>query len=180
MTIWFTSDTHFAHKNMVKVFKLPDGSPSRPFQTVAEMDETLIQRWNEVVKPADHIYHLGDVTMHRRIEEIRYRVLDRLVGHKRLILGNHDLDTVQNYLKWFKKIVAVRVHDNILFSHIPIHIESLGRFTANVHGHTHHRTLRTVTQPDGRKIPYINVCVEQTDYRPISLEEVKERIRRAS
>ena len=78
----------------------------------------------------------------------------------------------------------MNVLDNILFTHIPVHPSSLGRFVANVHGHTH-------TQPDypaHRRInvdnhvtwvPWINVCVEKTDYRPIHLDEVKRRIRLA-
>ena len=178
MTIFFTSDTHFSHANMVTTFTLPDGSPARTFASVDEMDETMIARWNEAVRPQDHIYHLGDLTMHRQIGQIRYRVLDRLHGHKRLLLGNHDADKVQNYLQWFEKIFASRVLDRILFTHIPVHPESLGRFRANVHGHTHHRTLPAV-QKDERVVPYVNVCVEQTNYTPISLDEVQTRIRKA-
>ncbi len=178
--LWFTSDTHFSHQNMVEKFKLPDGSPARAFASVEEMDETMIERWNEVVKPHHHIYHLGDVTMHRQVGQIRYHILNRLQGHKRLLLGNHDADKVQNYLEWFEKIYASRVIDRILFTHIPVHPESLGSFKANVHGHLHHRCLTPVTVTDHkghgdkeRQVPYINVCVEKTAYRPISLEEIQ-------
>ncbi len=170
MTLWYISDTHFDHANMIRTFKLADGSPARDFPSVEAMNETMIERWNEVVRPSDHIYHLGDVTMHRQIGQIKYRVLDRLNGHKRLLLGNHDLDKVENYLPWFEKIKACQVHDHILFTHIPVHPQSLGRFAANVHGHTHHQVLPAAT------VPYINVCVEQTAYRPISLEEIKARL----
>jgi len=183
MTIWFTSDTHFGHRNMVEKFTLADGSPARKFASVEEMDETMITRWNEVVRPSDHVYHLGDVTMHRQLGQIKYSVLDRLAGHKRLVLGNHDADKVENYLQWFEKIFASRVLDQILFTHIPVHPESLGRFRANVHGHTHHQCLPPVTKIDQkgygrveRVVPYINICVEQTDYRPLSLEQIKAMI----
>lgn len=187
MVIWFVSDTHWGHRNMVEKFKLEDGSPARDFSSVKEMDETMIQRWNEVVKPEDHVYHLGDVTMHRQIRQIKYSVLDRLQGHKRLLLGNHDADTVENYLLWFKKIFSCRVLDNILFTHIPVHPDSLGRFQANVHGHTHHMCLPPAKKIDHkgygdreRLVPYVNVCVEKTQYRPISLEEVKQLIEKSS
>lgn len=183
MTIWFTSDTHFDHENMITKFVLANGRPAREFASVEEMNETMIARWNEVVRPSDHIYHLGDVTMHRQVAQIRYRVLDRLNGHKRLLLGNHDADQVQNYLPWFKKIFASRVIDRILFTHIPVHPDSLGRFHANVHGHTHHRILDPVIVTDHkgygdstRRVPYLNVCVERTDYRPVSLEQIKKLI----
>ena len=183
MTIWFTSDTHFDHANMIHTFKLPDGSPARDFPDVETMNETMIARWNEVVRPSDHIYHLGDLTMHRKIETIQHRVLNRLNGHKRLLLGNHDADTIQNYARWFEKIFASRVLDRILFTHIPVHSESMTRFVANVHGHTHHVCYPPVRTTDHkgygateRVVPYLNICVERTGYRPLSLEEIKAQL----
>ena len=182
--LWFISDTHFDHRRMVDEFKLEDGSPARKFASVEEMNEAMIERWNEVVRPQDHIYHLGDLTMHRKIGTIRHRILNRLNGHKRLLLGNHDADKIESYLEWFEKIYASRVIDNILFTHIPVHPESLGRFRANCHGHTHHRVYQPVKITDHkgcgdreRLVPYINCCVERLDYRPISLEEIQKRIK---
>lgn len=52
--LYFTSDHHFGHKNIIKFSE-------RPFQDVHEMDEVLIQKWNEKVQPEDEVYHLGDV-----------------------------------------------------------------------------------------------------------------------
>jgi len=147
----------------------------------------MIQRWNEVVQPQDHVWHLGDLTMHRKIHTIKYRILDRLNGHKRLLLGNHDLDTIQHYAEWFEKIKGSHVHDNILFTHIPVHPESLGRFRANCHGHTHCNNYPPAIRykhvngvQDKQRpysTPYINVSVEQTAYWPISLEEIQELVR---
>lgn len=79
--IWFTSDTHFSHKNTLRYC-------GRPFWTKEQCDEAMIARWNAVVKPEDTVYHLGDVAMHTAPI---VRILPRLNGKKILIVGNHDL-----------------------------------------------------------------------------------------
>lgn len=180
MTIWYTSDSHFRHENIIKY-------SNRPFKHADEMDECLIERWNEVVKPEDHVWHLGDVTMMRSANQRwdLYGIIRKLNGHKRLILGNHDHFPVSVYIEaGFEKIKASWVHDNLLLTHIPVHPDSLGRFGACVHGHTHNNCYPAVVKEDDkgygkhrRVVPYVNICVEQTNYRPISLEEVKERVR---
>jgi len=77
--IWFTSDTHFGHENIIKYC-------NRPFKTIREMDDALISNWNECVKPDDIVWHLGDFAMMRNPENI----LRRLNGHINLVYGNHD------------------------------------------------------------------------------------------
>lgn len=174
MTIWFTSDTHFDHANIL-TFTRPDGSPLRPFASVEEMNETIIERWNAVVKPSDHIYHLGDVTMARGKAWTHIdTILARLHGHKRICLGNHDQLQSAWYFRQFEKIKAINVLDNIAFTHIPIHPESLGRFKANVHGHLH--ANRVITSSNHLDSRYLSVCVEQTDYTPVSLDALKARL----
>ena len=174
MTIFFTSDTHFDHANIL-TFQRADGTPLRPFANVDEMNETLIARWNEVVRPSDHIYHLGDVTMARGKATTHIdQIMRRLNGHKRICLGNHDQLASRWYFEHFEKVKAYNVLDGLLFTHIPIHPESLGRFRANVHGHLHaNRVMASPHHPDQR---YLSVCVEHTDYRPVSLEELKTQI----
>ena len=182
MTIFYISDTHWDHAKIIEY-------SNRPFGSVEEMNEIMIQRWNEWVKPQDHVWHLGDVTMHRQIGQIKHRILDRLNGHKRLVLGNHDMDTAEHYLGFFEKVKGVHVHDNILFTHIPVHPESLGRFAANIHGHTHcsvYKPAQRFKYVNGEldktrpyEVPYINLCVEMVDYRPVSLEEVRLMIDKA-
>ena len=156
------SDTHFGHAGVLS-FKNEDGSPLRSFSCIEEMDEHMIERWNSVVRPQDHIYHLGDVVMRQQVLDV---VMPRLNGHKRLVRGNHDIFRTKHYMRYFDEIYGVRVLDNMIFSHIPIHPESLGRFKANVHGHTHGQ------RPLGGK--YIDVSVENIDFTPVPLYKLAE------
>lgn len=163
MTIFFISDTHFGHTNILK-FTKADGSKLRPWDDLEEMHEAMVQNWNSVVKPQDKVYHLGDVYMGGRPD---MPLLERLNGHKRLVLGNHDGYDTSCYLKHFEHVYGSRQFDGFIFTHIPIHTDSLARWGHNVHGHLHANGVN-----DAR---YINVSVEQIDYTPISLDELKSR-----
>ena len=80
-SVWFTSDLHFWHKNVIKFC-------TRPWETPEAMNEGLITNWNEVVQPWDSVYILGDVFFCGTIEA--KRILSLLKGKKYLIAGNHD------------------------------------------------------------------------------------------
>jgi calcineurin-like phosphoesterase family protein len=174
MNVFLISDTHFSHKNICS-FTKNDGSKLRPFDNVEEMDELMIENWNKTVRPIDKVYHLGDVAINRN----GLKVLERLNGKKVLIKGNHDIFPLKDYLSHFYDIRAYHILDKMILSHIPIHPNSNGRFKVNIHGHTHSNKVM-------RKLPshwceaieeidpfYFCVCVEQINYTPISLEEVK-------
>lgn len=79
--IWFTSDTHFGHKNIIRYC-------NRPFSSVEEMDEVMIIRWNSIVKQKDIVYHLGDVTMGSYNDF--WKIIPRLNGTIHIITGSHD------------------------------------------------------------------------------------------
>lgn len=81
---FYTADTHFGHAGMLTF-------GARPFATTDEMDRYLIDRWNDVVKPDDIIYHLGDFACGDRDPARIKKIFDQLKGRKFLILGNHDL-----------------------------------------------------------------------------------------
>lgn len=168
----FLSDSHFGHEGVLKFKINEEGDLLRHgFKDINHMDETMIERWNSVVKPNDHCYHLGDVAMKWRL----LSVVKRLNGHKRLIFGNHDIFDYQKYAEaGFEKLMGMRVMDGIIFTHVPVHPNQLHRFKLNVHGHTHEKLVRLDNgNVDTR---YLNVCVEQLAYTPISLEEIKKRI----
>ena len=166
MNIFLVSDTHFGHQGVTQ-FLNNDGTKLRPWDNTFDMDEDLIENWNKVVRPKDKVYHLGDVVINRKA----LPTLARLNGEKILIKGNHDIFRAEEYLAYFKDLRAYHVLDKFILSHIPIHKNSIERWSANIHGHLH---SNRVTLEDGSIDPkYICVCVEQTNFTPISFEEVK-------
>jgi len=170
MGIFFISDTHFGHKNIIDFC-------NRPFDSVEAMDEAMISNWNSVVSPKDTVYHLGDFG--RGTTKYLIDTISRLNGNITLLLGNHDshkwgmtegallaFDSVTTYreLKIDKKLI-------VLF-HYPIaswngsHHGSL-----HLHGHSH-GTVAT----NGNRLD-VGVDGHSPDipatYTPRSLEEVK-------
>jgi calcineurin-like phosphoesterase family protein len=181
MTIWISSDLHLGHENIIQYGQ-------RPFKDVVEMGEKLREYHNSLVKPSDHWYNLGDVTMKRggRVQQEWFiNEMKKWNGHKRLIMGNHDHLTLKTYAVVFEKILGTgRWMDNMWLSHFPIHPTAMGNADACIHGHIHqNRSPEPVIQIDKtqriRYKPYINVSVEAIGYKPVSLEEVKDMVKRA-
>jgi len=182
-SVFLVSDTHFGHEKTCSVFKREDGSPLRPFKNAEEMDEEMVRRWNERVRPNDKVYHLGDVVINRKALNVLYR----LNGDKVLIRGNHDIFKLSDYTEHFRDIRGYHVMNGMILSHIPISEDSLARFGANIHGHLHANRVkkaRGVDAKTGRTLysdeidpRYHCVCVEQTDFTPILFEDVIARIK---
>lgn len=182
--IFFISDPHHGHEKCYTTFKRADGvTPLRPFASAEEGDEEMVKRWNEVVKEFDKVYVLGDVVISKK----HLPILSRLNGSKRLVRGNHDIFKTSEYAQYFKEIYGVRVLDDMVLSHVPLHPQSITpRWNVNVHGHLHanivERTVQHIhtdayheeTIPDPL---YFSVCVEQIDYRPIEYSELNKRIK---
>jgi calcineurin-like phosphoesterase family protein len=134
--IFFTSDTHFGHANCMKF--CPD---TRLGSDVDEMDELLIQAWNNKVKPRDRVYHLGDFSFHKKEKTVE--IISRLNGHIHLIEGNHDrqLDSVEGRSLFVSKQIYKTItidKTRIVLMHTPI--ESWDRMhygSLHLHGHTH-------------------------------------------
>ncbi len=82
--IYFTSDLHFHHNNILKY-------TTRPYATLEEMHEGIIQQWNSVVTPEDTTYHLGDFSFATASKAGTVKdILHRLNGNIVLLQGNHD------------------------------------------------------------------------------------------
>jgi calcineurin-like phosphoesterase family protein len=175
MQIWIHSDWHLWHENIYTfTYKDADGLDRRVrerFNDAREGDAYIEQRWRDLIRPEDHVYCLGDLTMQRgkhRAEEF-IKLFRSLPGHKRLILGNHDQYHVSTYSEaGFQKVKGSNMIDGLLLTHYPVHPSSLAfKVKANLHGHIHQNQ-----SPPGK---YINCCVEVNNYEPIPLEELKLR-----
>lgn len=167
--IYFTSDTHFNHSNLIE--KQP-----RPFGDGAEMTETLIANWNDRVRPQDSVYHLGDFALswgskHKQCIEDIYT---RLNGQKFLIKGNHDrkevIDLPWQFVRDYYeiKVDLGGVHkQRIVLSHYAFKVWNQSHRGAwMLHGHSHGNLEHG---PYGK---IADVGVDCWDYAPVSLEEV--------
>ena len=147
-----TSDWHLGHRNILKY---------RPFGTIAEHDGLLIKNYREMVGKNDVVWFLGDMVF----EADQLHVLWELPGRKKLILGNHDLERfgkVGDLHSVFEQVHALVKYKGAWLSHCPVHPDELmHRAKVNVHGHLHNGVIE-----DER---YINICPEQTNYRPVVL-----------
>lgn len=188
MTIWLASDHHLFHENMMR-FEREPGVPLRHFKDAAEMNEVILENHNAVVSTSDHVYFMGDVTF--KYGKEFDTLFNAFKGKKRLIVGNHD--TVKNMANHFQKISCWRYFNEkdvpgfipFTATHVPIHPGSCkGLF--NAHGHTHwnlvtktevlegFRPQVTLTEPN---LFYLNLCMERTDYKPVSLAQVQSMLR---
>ena len=132
--IFYISDLHFGHKNIISY-------DNRQFFTVAEMDQALIENWNSVVKKDDIVYVLGDVSWYNREEQ--KKIVKQLNGQKVLILGNHD-----TYGAYDDGFIAhydyLETNDNgrkVVLSHYPIvSYNGMYRGWYHLYGHVHNTT----------------------------------------
>jgi calcineurin-like phosphoesterase family protein len=91
MAVFFTSDTHYFHGNIIKYC-------NRPFASVEKMNDVLVDNWNQIVKPEDHVFHLGDVAFANMGKVMP--LLNKLNGTITLIRGNHDPEVMASCPRW--------------------------------------------------------------------------------
>lgn len=183
---FLTADPHFLHRGSCR-WTNSEGERIRPFDDEVKMTDTLIENWNEVVHPENRVYILGDISMSKKGAEY---ALPKLNGRKVLVAGNHDICKLEFYAKYFDDVRACVEKRGFIMTHIPIHPDCLTRWGVNVHGHTHNNSVMiketyrkkslfglhytgTRIVPDKR---YICVSVEQTDYYPIDMQIIMDRI----
>jgi calcineurin-like phosphoesterase family protein len=163
MNVWFSSDTHFGHANIIRL-------ADRPYADLAEMDEALIANWNSRVGRDDRVYFLGDLSFHR--PEITRGIVRRLNGEIHLVVGNHDERTVRKIPDAFASVnqmLTVKLWEQrIVLCHYAMRVWNRSHYGAwQLYGHSHG------TLPDDPYSLSMDVGVDPNGYRPVSFDEVR-------
>ncbi len=168
INIWFISDTHFGHTNILKYEK-----EARPFASVEEMNEKIIENWNKTVNQKDVVYHLGDFAFGKR----NLAIAERLNGRKKLVLGNHDVYDFRLYVHYFERLYGVFQWNRCVLTHVPIHLDHLGhRFWINIHGHLHSKAVqKSFDHEDDPN--YFNVSCERHNLTPVHADVILDRLK---
>lgn len=177
MQTWFISDTHFGHKNILHLGK------GRPFESIAEHDNTLIRVWNSMIQPDDVVYHLGDVSNGMQSQESQQRLsslLSRLNGKKFLVPGNHDfvkngkiLPALLDHFEILPHVHTISVDgQRIVLCHYPIlEWPHFYRKAWHLHGHQHgflNNPVSALTKHGYR----LDVGVDAWHYAPVSMKQL--------
>lgn len=178
--LFFTSDTHFFHKNIIEYC-------NRPFANTHEMNETLIKNWNSVVPTDGVVFHLGDVSL-TAIPKVLNDLLYRLNGTIYLIVGNHEKDAlgkeyVKNHWAGVYDIAEIFVEDeeitygeqHIVMCHYPMQVWNAShRGSWQLFGHVHGGLSN---KGEIKHSPMaMDVGVDCNNYTPFSYQQVKEQI----
>jgi len=175
MTDFFTSDTHFGHVNILR-------HCDRPWSSVEEMNDGLVEAWNARVNYDDTVFHLGDFAMGQKVLWPGYRA--RLSGRIILIRGNHD-DPEVKILAALSEDAGDEIHDEYLYStgRLRIHLAHYPGLEAydDGRGYIRHNRLEQgcthkfcghVHNMFVERAGYINVGVDVRGFQPVTLEEI--------
>lgn len=178
MTQWISSDWHFGHSRIIKYCPQSRGH----CKDVDDMNETIINNMNTVVKPDDTLYILGDVAFCKPDKAVEY--LSRINCKKILIKGNHDTDAHKSvsFVEWIEKnnnTVFESMHDyleireeksniKVILMHFPIESwDGIMRGSIHLHGHLH--------SPYSEQLPKIrrkDIGVDSNFLKPYNLHDL--------
>ena len=174
--VFFTSDTHFNHVNILR-------HSNRPFKDIEEMNQTLIENWNRVVGKNDLVFHLGDFAFGGAA--VWNRFLDQLNGRIVLIVGNHDIYHLNPELVDRFEYVAFELYVNIdnqamYLNHHPFlcYGDSHGKVW-QLFGHVHSRADGLAKDVAMERLPMLlssqyDVGVDNNNYTPVSFYQIRE------
>lgn len=162
--VHFTADSHFGHASIIRM-------AGRPFSSVEEHDQALIDNWNAVVAPGDTVFVVGDFA-HKADNAKAQKIFDRLRGTKHLVIGNHDSEFVRTELPWASAMDRVKLTvdgQKIVLDHYPMRSwEGVRSGAIQLFGHVHNRID---VWPNS-----LDVGVDAWGYRPVTLLEIRARL----
>src|SRR3990167_1245715 len=143
--IFFTSDHHFFHKNVIKL-------SNRPYDSLIEMHKDYINKWNSVISDEDEVFHLGDIFFTENMD-LMHNTLAKLNGKKYLILGNHDRKPIGRRQEKFKEFLFIKDYHSItienqiiILMHYPIEEwNHKNHGSWHLHGHSHGNLNHIIT-----------------------------------
>lgn len=166
LKIYFTSDHHWFHHNVIKY-------SNRPFKTTDEMNQYMIERWNEVVpKKGAMVYHLGDLSLSGRDNTLK--IIEQLNGQIYFIRGNHDKSGAERCSEkfvWIKDYAYLNVQGyKIALCHYAFRTwRGMYHGSINLHGHSHGGLQKF-------PIRQLDVGVDVWDYKPVHISTIFEKI----
>jgi calcineurin-like phosphoesterase family protein len=171
---YYTADLHFGHANILKL----DG---RPFASVEEMDQTLIDRWNNRVTDQDDVYIIGDLCYRSQHTPDWY--LRQLKGKLHLIQGNHDGDLLSDSvamarLESVDKMLFLRDGgEKVVLCHFPLaEWNGFYRGAWHIYGHLHNAN-RPASRYMRAQERALNAGCMLNGYQPVTLQELIENNR---
>lgn len=170
--ILFTSDLHLGHANIIK-------HCNRPFQTVEEMDEFILEKWNAKVRPNDTVYILGDLMFRNKRPPEEY--LSRMPGKKHLVVGNHDKAWMKkvDLEEWFESVEMMRFMSDgqrkLTMCHYPMMSWPFSNHEGwMVYGHIHDNTAMDYWPLIARSDRMLNAGADINGFEPVTFEEMAE------
>jgi calcineurin-like phosphoesterase family protein len=167
MRYFWTADTHFNHKNILKYC-------NRPFSSIQEMDEEIIKRWNSKVEKSDIVFHLGDFAFGNS-NDIFDKYFNQLNGKIIWIKGNHDSLAYKNKEKFYKYCLGyyeTKIDGQLIvmchYAMLTWNQSHYGSF--HLYGHSHGNLS------DNPNLLSMDVGVDTNNYYPYSFKEIKKNM----
>lgn len=169
--IYFTSDMHFNHDNIITYC-------SRPFRSAEQMNEAIVAGWNSVVKSNDTVYILGDILMSKDADACR-GFMERLSGRKILVQGNHDYFVKDYFARSFNFFEEVTMYKEINYDkhrfvlmHYPImDWNHMYHGSYMLHGHLHNQAIYNHKNKTEGLRRY-DVGVDANNFMPVSVDKI--------
>ncbi len=163
--VYFTADLHFGHNAIINM-------QERPFESVEEMNRSLLRNFNSVVHKNDTVYILGDICHHMTTDDAN-ELIGKMNGKKYLIVGNHDKEYDRGLFEDIKDFMKISVDGcNFALMHYPMMSwPKMSSGGYQLHGHIHARMEYNETNR-AEGIRRYDVGVDANYYFPVSVKQI--------